>query len=792
MQFSFWRILRPSVDFYAWLDQRRSFPALVVVLLAGLAGLLLTPDLLLEDYASDGTTVGAVSTQNIKAPFDLTLFDDKTTQRLRDEASRTLRRVYDYDTLIAERTGNRIAEAFAFMRQATDGINVTHTRLNDEYAARRPQFVRMLGTPLRNNEYAALRKLHFSADMEEALQRFVHTMQSEPLIGLRSSLEADRINGILLQRVPSDSKSHQLVEAVDMISDLDTARQNLSRRTAPMLPDLSAAQRPVLVSLALRLLEPNVSFNRAETERLGIEARRAISPVTLTVKKGEMIIRDGERLTPNHLLILDALRQSSHSSSMLLVAAGGALLLLVLIATAARFAQGYGRRWQLKARDLLFLASVFIISLGGARLGLTVTHALHEIFPRIPLDALTLALPLAAGTMLVRLVLRGEVALLFSLITSLMVGLLSDSDRMLSIYTLVGSVAATSAIRSISSRSDLLRAGIWVGVAQTATALGIYLFGATVAWKVYLSILPAAFLGGVLCGFVALSLAPLMEWVFGYTTDLKLLELSNLNHPALKELIVQAPGSYHHSIIVGALVEAAAESIGANPLLARVMAYYHDLGKGCNPMYFVENQRTHHNPHDKLKPSMSAMVIRRHVSDGIELAKRYALGEPILAGIAQHHGTTLIHYFYHKAREQAEDKDSVSEAEYRYPGQKPQTREAALVMVGDSIEAAARAMSEPSPARLQGLVTRIISNKFTDGQLEECDLTLRDLHTIAKAFSTVLASIYHHRVEYPDPSRDAGGKRAFGDSDPKSSRRTEVANQQAADATPDNLRRLGL
>jgi putative nucleotidyltransferase with HDIG domain len=294
---------------------------------------------------------------------------------------------------------------------------------------------------------------------------------------------------------------------------------------------------------------------------------------------------------------------------------------------------------------------------------------------------------------------------------------------------------------------------------------------------------------------LALSLTPAIEWAFNYTTDLKLLELANLNHPALKELIVQAPGSYHHSIIVGALVEAAAESVGSNPLLARVMAYYHDLGKGCNPGYFIENQRTGHNPHDKLKPSMSAMIIRRHVTDGIELAKRHGLGEQILSGIAQHHGNTLIHFFYHKAKEQADDDQIVNEGDYRYPGQKPQSREAALVMLGDSIEAASRSLADPTSARLQGLVNRIISHKFTDGQLEECDLTLRDLHTIAKSFSRVLNSIYHHRLEYPDILKDItgnAGKKQHGDTDTKSSKRPEGADGSTEEDPPDNLRRLGL
>ena len=269
---------------------------------------------------------------------------------------------------------------------------------------------------------------------------------------------------------------------------------------------------------------------------------------------------------------------------------------------------------------------------------------------------------------------------------------------------------------------------------------------------------PLAFGSGILSAALALSIMPIVEFVFRYTTELKLLELANLNHPALKKLLVEAPGSYHHSIMVGALVEAA-EEIGANSLLARVMAYYHDLGKGRNAPYFIENQREGINPHNKLKASMSAMIIKRHVTDGIEIAKRHKLGEPILAGIAQHHGTTLIQYFYRKAQEECEEGQTVTENEFRYPGPKPQTREAGLLMIGDSIEAAVRTLPNPTPARLQGLVNKMINLKFTDGQLDECDLTLKDLHLMAKAFMRILTSIYHKRIEYPDMAASAQGKK---------------------------------
>jgi hypothetical protein len=333
---------------------------------------------------------------------------------------------------------------------------------------------------------------------------------------------------------------------------------------------------------------------------------------------------------------------------------------------------------------------------------------------------------------------------------------------------------------------------VLVGAAQAGLAIALLLLDAQVSIVVYLAAVGAALVSGVLAAIVALAMTSVVETLFDYSTDLKLLELANLNHPALKELIVQAPGSYHHSIIVGSLVEAAAEAVGANPLLARVMAYYHDLGKGCNPGYFIENQRGGQNPHAKLKPSMSAMIIRRHVTDGIEIAKRYGLGEQILNAVIEHHGTTLIHYFFEKAKENQSNGTMPAESDYRYPGRKPQSRETAIVMLGDSVEAASRSLPEPTPARLQGLVNRIINLKFTDGQLDECDLTLKDLHLIAKAFTRILNSIYHERPEYPGLLTDITGKRQNGDSDSKPPRPAESGDPSVEEDRPDNIRRLGL
>lgn len=790
-------------DWYARLESSRWLRPAALVLTCGAVGALLAPELVIRSYPTQASLVGTPATENIKAPLDFDVVDEDSSARQRDDAVSQVRRIYDFDTLLADKASERIARAFGFVRQHLDGASAErgagggrapHPQHWDEAAQEaRPEFEKVLGIALRNEEYLGLKALRFDLEVEAALRLLVSRVQAEPIVANRSALEVDRARGLTVQRVPADPKGPRVIDDVDALADLDSVRQEMPGRTVRLLTDVSPSTRTLLGGIAIRLIEPNLNFNRADTELARADARDSVKPVTISIKKGDMLVRDGERFTRRHLTILNALRKSSRSASIVLVAFGSMSLVLVLILTAFRFASGYGRRsMELRGRDIIFLASLFVGVLVAARIWLLVAQALHDNHPSIPLEIFLFAMPVASGAMLARLVLRADVAFLFALVSSLALGLFADGGRMLTLYALVGSVTGVGVIRTISARSDLLRAGLWVAVAQMVTAIGVHLFSASTNWSSYLLALPMAAMGGIVAGFVALSFAPAIEWAFGYTTDLKLLELANLNHPALKELIVQAPGSYHHSVIVGALVEAAAESVGANPLLARVMAYYHDLGKGCNPGYFIENQRHGQNPHDKLKPSMSAMVIRRHVTDGLELAKRYRLGQPILAGIAEHHGTTLIQYFYHKAKEQAEEGQQIAEADYRYPGRKPQTREAALVMLGDSLEAASRSLADPTPARLQGLVNRIISHKFTDGQLEECDLTLRDLHTIAKSFSRVLNSIYHHRLEYPDSVKDVSGKKQNGDHDSKAAKRPEDGDGPPEEDRPDNLRRLGL
>jgi putative nucleotidyltransferase with HDIG domain len=296
----------------------------------------------------------------------------------------------------------------------------------------------------------------------------------------------------------------------------------------------------------------------------------------------------------------------------------------------------------------------------------------------------------------------------------------------------------------------VIRCGLWIGLAQAAAVLFLDHFKAASTYN-YLFF----FLNGIICSIGALGVLSIFEHLFKTLTNISLLELADFNYPLLQRLIMEAPGTYHHSLVVGNLSEAAAKAVGANALLARVGAYYHDIGKLKKPEYFSENQQVAANKHSELPATMSKMIIMNHVREGVELARKHKLNPALINFIQQHHGRSLVYYFYRRALEALEDDQQVKEEGFRYPGPKPDTREAAIVLLADSVEAACRALSDPAPARVKELVHKVINNKFIDGQLDECSLTLRDMERISEVFIRILSGIYHSRINYPESPKDA-------------------------------------
>ena len=361
---------------------------------------------------------------------------------------------------------------------------------------------------------------------------------------------------------------------------------------------------------------------------------------------------------------------------------------------------------------------------------------------------LVYAVPLATGSMLTALLIDIHTAIVFTVITSLIAGLWLNSP-LYSIFVFASGLTAAFGVIRCKKRSTIWKAGFFVSLVCVFASLIITLFRGQLLSVAPLVATGSALLNGILVVTLVSALLPLFEYLFKLTTDISLLELLDLNQPLMRELLVEAPGTYHHSIIVGNLAEAAAEEVGVNPLLARVSAYYHDIGKIKMPDYFIENQIASVGKHDKLAPRMSSLILLSHVKEGVELAKKHKLPPVIIDIIQQHHGTSVQTFFYQKAKDQQDNITPLTEEDFRYPGPKPQSRVAALVLMADAVEAASRVLTDTSPARVSLLVDKIINHCFIDGQLDNCELTLKDIREIKTHFVYLLTSMYHKRINYP-------------------------------------------
>jgi len=476
-------------------------------------------------------------------------------------------------------------------------------------------------------------------------------------------------------------------------------------------------------------------------------------------------------------------------------ALGTSLLVIILLAFLFEFATDNIRKFSPGDKDLLFLTLLLVAMLAVTKMSVALFPLIGQTVPEIPPNAYLYGIGIPAGAMLVRILLNSETALVFSVATSVFSGWVLENSFFFAVYFLIGSVVGAHSVVYSEDRSTLIKAGAKVGLVNILTILCQSLISHRwVSAESGFNLL-FGFLGGFVAALVVIGVLPLLEWIFGYTTNIRLLELANMNHPLLKQLILEAPGTYHHSMVVSTMAETAARSVNANPLLARVSAYYHDIGKITKADYFIENQGAGENKHENLTPSMSSLILVSHVKDGVDLARQHKLGKKITDIIQQHHGTGLIAYFFQKAKEQEKpEMEQVEEETFRYPGPKPQTKEAALVLLADSVEAASRTLSQPTPARLQGLVQRIINSIFTDGQLDECMLTLKDLHQIAKSFNTILASIHHQRLEYPVPAakESIGKKKNNGDFLKQPAKTGRDRSGDVAKGGEEDLKRLGM
>ncbi|HKM42965.1 MAG TPA: HDIG domain-containing protein [Limnochordia bacterium] len=500
-----------------------------------------------------------------------------------------------------------------------------------------------------------------------------------------------------------------------------------------------------------QLIQPNLVL---DTEKVNIarqEAYDAVEPIR--IMQGEIIVRKGDVVRPEHIQLLTdvGLIKTGRDYGVL---AGMILTVIGIMAFIVFF---------LHQEHPKVLQSGTQVGLVGSVLIAVV--AMGKLFSIINWAEAAYLNPSALLGLLLTLLIDARVASIATVALAVMLGLVFEMNWVVTVLALVGGLAAVLSVSKVSQRGDVMRAGFIVGGVNVFLMISLGLAGRNLELAIHSYL---GLLSGVLASVIAIGVLPYLESLFKIVSPIRLLELSNPNHPLLRRLMLEAPGTYHHSILVGNLAEAAAESIGADGLLARVGSHYHDIGKLRRPYFFVENQVGKDNPHDKMAPSLSTLIITSHVKDGVELASEFKLPPVVTQFIAQHHGTDLVRFFYHRACEASGD-DSVEERDFRYLGPKPQGKEVAIVSLADATEAAVRSISKPNPGKIEGLVRKIIKDRLNSGELDESDLTFQDMDRIANAFTKVIMGMFHARVEYPEQitKEEIEGKKARNGSSDK-------------------------
>lgn len=524
---------------------------------------------------------------------------------------------------------------------------------------------------------------------------------------------------------------HRVLSGASYTADqLDAERQNLdSAVLSLMLP--SRAQADFLTAVLREVAQPNMIYSPTATAAARSRAEALVPPPM--IEAGQVLFSKGTRVTAADLRLLRALGLDRNSQSL-----GDALGVVLAACLFLLGTLAYVRRYQ---RDLLHDRRKVLVTGTVVLLVLFLARVVAVFSPYL--------IPVAFAAMVVGLTVAARFGLFLSILLVLALTFAMDLDTRVAIVLAVTALAGGLAVSRLRERSGLLWAPLAVSGAAMVTLTATALLGYPFAdYQHFWPDLGWAAASGLLSGVLTFGILPFFEHGLGLLSPLRLLELSSPNHPLMKRLLLEAPGTYHHSLIVANLASAGAEAIGADSLLTRVGAYYHDIGKLSRPLFFVDNQQGGENPHDRISPNLSALVLLSHVRDGLALARSARLPPEIQAFIAEHHGTTLMAYFYHRAKELAKS-DEVREEDFRYEGPKPQSRETALVMLADGVEAATRAMKARTPGKVEGLVRKLIRDRLLDGQLDESDLTLKDLDVIARAFVHVLAGAYHGRIEYP-------------------------------------------
>jgi putative nucleotidyltransferase with HDIG domain len=695
---------------------------------------------------------GDIVRADVIAPADITAGDTRQTVERREAARRAAPPVWNYDPARIEVAVQSFRASWAALKQQSEARGAS---ANNGNAPNPTNAQREPASPPASADAHGLARALGAHDFDAgALELLTHMMRETGGGYVYDERDAPELRPEV--RVLDERAGAGLVVSTERsrFVSVAAARNELRERVSE-LADWKPTERELLASAMLPLLGANVAFNRAETEAAREAAAKSVAPALVVLKRNQTVAREGDTVTPQMLGQFAAIRDYTHTERRPQLYVGLLIFACALYWGAWRFTEYRATITTLPLsalRGFTLVGLSVLAGLGLMRVGFALAESLASQSTHAPTNDVSLwtfAIPFAASALLVTMLVDTQLALITAVLTAIFAGLLAPNGMLTACFALVSSSSAIYGIGRYRERQSVTKAGLMVGAVNAGLALAVMLSSQKpLTLNAVLLGAACGLAGGLLTAIFTAGLLPVGESLFGILTDVRLLELSNADLPVLGQLALRAPGTNQHSHAVGRLAEEAARAVGANCLLTRIGALYHDIGKLTSPEYFIENQHGD-NPHDRLRPSQSARIITTHVTYGLKLAREIGLPKQIADFIPQHHGTRTLHFFLRKAQAQAADGETVDEREFRYPGPKPQFKEAAIMMLADSCEAAARSLMRPDPENVRTIVNKIFDAVVSDGQLDECDLTLRELTKVREAIAASLVAIHHARIDYP-------------------------------------------
>lgn len=644
--------------------------------------------------------VGDIPRSDIKAPRDT--IDERATKEAEDKA--------------LEKVDKQYTQKAEVKKQAEDNVILLFEKLNTIINNQSAQTA--TSTSVESN-VSELKKIEGIALSEDEYKELLNIPKEQ-----LSSLQKDILNII--------DKTYE-----KNINEKDDESLNIARDSAVSLVEklnLADKLKYVLEELVKGQINPNCFYDEEKTQELIDETRKSVAKVV--IKQNQIIVKEGVPVTQNQLDILSdlgMLDDGKNTSIYLYVYIVLAMFVGIIMFLQYNYIdRNYSEIFK-NTKKITLISVINLMTLVFAR-----TIGLVSPF----------LIPFACAPILLTLLINYKISIVISILNVIVISIATGFDAQVMMLGVISSILGATLLKKMQQRNELLYSTLYLSIVGVIITVSTGILISSNLREVLIKS-GITFIGGVLSGIFALGILPFLEGTFNEVTTLKLLELSNPNHPLLKKLLMEAPGTYHHSMLVANLAEMASEEVGANSVIVRIGSYYHDVGKTERPYFFGENQMGGENPHNHMTPNLSAKIIISHVKDGIELARKHNLPKVIQDIIGEHHGTTLVKYFYYTMKNNSENPEAVKEEDYRYPGPIPNSKEAGIIMLADSVEAAVRSIKEPSEDKIKEMINNIISDKLSCGQLNDCNLTIKDIEKIKKCFLTALNGIYHHRIEYP-------------------------------------------